>query len=96
MHCDFVLCPLQFLLLWRLTDFNEQYLYITVCFRVGKTAMGTFEVLKLVLVGETVSTMEESDWLSKFRSGVTCIRDDFDVLFPCLLSIMVKSTTYGV
>jgi len=53
----------------------------TVCvhhflLQVRQNFCGNLWGIKTSFFGETVSRMEESDWLSKFRSGVTCMMDD--------------------
>jgi hypothetical protein len=55
-----MMCPLEFLLFWGLTDFKEQYLYINLCFRLGKTAAGNLCDVRTSFWWETVSRMEES------------------------------------
>jgi hypothetical protein len=47
--------------------FDEQFMYIRFCFKPGKTATETYEMLKLVLEEETISRSETPEY--KVRSN---------------------------
>jgi hypothetical protein len=58
-----------------MSDFKEQNESTKFCFRLGKTAIEMYEMLKLAFGDETVSRTLALVWFSNFKSAVTSLNN---------------------
>jgi hypothetical protein len=58
-----------------MADLKEGHVGIKVYFILGKMFTENFNVLKVAFVEQTVGRTQVFDWLSKFKSNVTCVED---------------------
>jgi len=73
--CDHELCPVQVLLLQKMTDFKEQCIWIRLLFQVGKTGAETFQVLTFAFREEAIRQTVVFDCSAKYRNGMTSVKD---------------------
>jgi len=54
----------------------EQRANIKFCFKLGKTAAKTVELMRQVCVGNCLSLLQIFRWYARFKSGVETIEDE--------------------
>jgi hypothetical protein len=58
-----------------MADLKEQSIFLKFCFRLGKTASETHEVLKTAFVDNAVGRTQTSERFSRFKRGETSDED---------------------
>jgi len=57
-------------------NISEQRACIKFCFKIGKTATETFELIKLAFGDVALSRCVTFDWFKRFKEGRISIEDD--------------------
>jgi len=73
--CDHVLCPVQFLILHKMTDFKEQCMCIKLLFQIGKIGAETFQMLTFAFREEARRKTVVFDCSAESRNDVTSVKD---------------------
>ena len=64
-HSDFTMC-----------DSTEQFIYIEFCFKIGKTATETYQLLQQAYGEDAMGRTEVFDWFLRFKEYRTSIERD--------------------
>jgi len=59
-----------------MADFCEQRACIKFCFKLGKTATESYEMLKTAFGEQAMGRSQTFQWFSRFKAGRTWIDDD--------------------
>jgi hypothetical protein len=66
-----VKCDPRFSVINEMADLKEQRMFMKFCFRLGKTAPETHEMLKTVFGDSAMRRRQTSEWFSRFKRGET-------------------------
>jgi len=55
---------------------NEQHICITFCFKIGKTATETYQLLQQAYGEDAMGRKQEFDWFRRFKEGRTSAESD--------------------
>ena len=59
-----------------MADFHEQSACIKFCFKLGKTATESYEMLKTTFGEQVMGRSQTFQWFSRFKAGRTSTDDD--------------------
>jgi hypothetical protein len=71
----FVKCDLRFSVISEIADLKEQGICVKFCFKLGKTASETHEMLKTAFGGNAMGRTQTFEWFSRFKRGETSVED---------------------
>ena len=60
----------------KMADFREQCACIKLCFKLGKTAIECYEMLKEAFGEQAMGRSQTFQWFSRFKAGRTSTDDD--------------------
>lgn len=66
----------RFLCVATMRDYEEQRTCIKFCFKLGKTATETYQMLRTAYGEEAMGKSQAFEWFSKFKRGVTSVKDE--------------------
>jgi len=58
-----------------MSDFPEQRVGVKFCFKLGKTFLGAFKMLKQAFWNETISRTQTRELYKRFKEGRTSVED---------------------
>jgi histone-lysine N-methyltransferase SETMAR len=70
-----VKCDPRFSVISEMADLKEQRIFVKLCFRLGKTASETYEILKTAFGDIAMGRTQTFEWFSRFKRGETSIED---------------------
>jgi hypothetical protein len=59
-----------------MVDMKEQRVCITFCFKLGKSAAKTHQMIKRAFGDDALGQMQTCDWFNQFKNGRTSVDDD--------------------
>jgi hypothetical protein len=65
--------------IFTMCESTEQHICIKFCFKIGKTAMETYQLLQQAYGEDAMGRTQASDWFCRFKEGGTSVESN-----PCL------------